>query len=140
SEGVATPIQVSSLTGVVAIAGGGYHSLALKPDGSVWAWGGGYFGQLGDGNFYTTGNGGVPTPVQVSSLSSVIAIAGGSYYSLALKSDGGVWAWGDGRAGTLGDGNFYTPSPYGVAIPILATSLTQRVKAIAAGGSNSLAL
>src|SRR6185369_16371097 len=69
----------------VAIAGGAQHSLALKSDGTVWAWGLGDGGQLGDGNFYTTGNRGVATPVQVSGLSAVTAIAAGGD-SLALSA------------------------------------------------------
>ena len=71
------------------IAGGGSHSLALKSDGTVWAWGQNERGQLGDG---TTSN--RSTPVQVSNLTGVIAIAAGDSQSLALKSDGTVWAWG----------------------------------------------
>jgi alpha-tubulin suppressor-like RCC1 family protein len=138
--GVATPVQVSGLTTVTAIAGGGNHSLALKSDGTVWAWGYGEYGQLGDGNFYTTGNRGVARPVQVSGLSGVVAIAGGARHSLALKYDGTVWAWGSGEEGQLGDGNFYANPPYGVATPVLASSLGQPVSAIAAGGNNSLAL
>ncbi len=56
-------MQVSGLSGVVAIAGGYVHSLALKSDGTVWAWGSNYSGQLGDG---TTTN--RSTPVEVSGL------------------------------------------------------------------------
>ena len=70
----------------MAIVGGSEHSLALKSDGTVWAWGSGYSGQLGDGNFYTTGNRGVATPVQVSGLTTVTAIAGGGAHSLALPA------------------------------------------------------
>jgi len=54
------PVQVAGLTGVQAIAGGGYHSLALKNDGTVWAWGYNGNGRLGDGT--TTDK---YTPVQV---------------------------------------------------------------------------
>jgi len=134
--GVATPVQVSGLSAVVAIAGGGEHSLALKSDGTVWAWGWGYYGQLGNGNFYTTGNQGVATPVQVSGLTTVTALAGGGGHSLALKSDGTVWAWGIGDYGQLGDGNYY---PSGVATPVQVIGLTG-VAAIACGGHHSLAL
>jgi alpha-tubulin suppressor-like RCC1 family protein len=44
-----TPVQVTNLTNVIAVAGGDSHSLALKSDGTVWAWGYNYYGQLGDG-------------------------------------------------------------------------------------------
>src|SRR6185436_7581774 len=43
------PVQVLNLTGVVAIAGGAEHSLALRNDGTVWAWGSNRRGQLGNG-------------------------------------------------------------------------------------------
>src|SRR3990167_4891225 len=94
-----TPVQVSGLSDVTAIAGGGYHTIALKSDGTVWAWGNNYFGQLGDGT-YTYRS----IPVQVSGLSDVTAIAGGWYHTIALKSDGTVWAWGYNDYGQLGDG------------------------------------
>ena len=74
-------MQVSSLTGVTAVDAGGHHCLALKSDGTAWAWGADFFGQLGDGS--TTGNASY-TPVQVSGLTGAIAIAGGDFHSLAL--------------------------------------------------------
>jgi alpha-tubulin suppressor-like RCC1 family protein len=136
---VAIPVQVIGLATVTAIAGGQDHSLALKSDGTVWAWGSGWAGQLGDGNFYTTGNRGVATPVQVSGLTSVTAIAGGGHHSMALKSDGTVWTWGWGYAGQLGDGHFHTNSPFGVATPIQVVGLSG-VVAIAGGLGHCLAL
>ena len=64
-----TPVKVSNLSNVTAVAGGGYHSLAMKSDGTVWAWGGSdYYGQLGNGTTKSPS----PTPVQVASLSSVL--------------------------------------------------------------------
>jgi hypothetical protein len=94
-----TPVPVSGLSGVVTVAGGYDHSLALRSDGTVWAWGSNSFGQLGNG---TTTNS--PTPVPVSGLSGVVAVAGGMDHSLALRSDGTVWAWGSNYWGQLGNG------------------------------------
>ncbi|MBI2556398.1 MAG: hypothetical protein HYW13_03105, partial [Planctomycetes bacterium] len=96
---------VLTLTGVLSaattpqIAGGVQHTIAIKSDETVWAWGYDWSGQLGDG---ITEN--HTTPVQVTRLGDVTAIAGGWYHMVALKSDGTVWAWGYNGAGQLGDG------------------------------------
>lgn len=106
-----TAVQVTGPDGtgylgdVIAIAAGGYHSLALRSDGTVWAWGYNVYGQLGDDT--TTDR---RTPVQVKGpdgngyLTNVTAIAAGPYHNLARKSDGTVWAWGRNFDGQLGDG------------------------------------
>ena len=73
--------------------------------------GGNEYGQLGDGT-----NTDSTAPVQVSGLKNVIAIAGGGYHSLALKSDGTIWAWGKNEYGQLGDG-----STTNSAIPVRST-------------------
>src|SRR5438874_2276504 len=73
----------SGLSSVIAIAAGWAHSLVLKSDGTVVAWGSNYYGQCA-----------VP-----NRLSGVIAIAAGAYHRLALKSDGTVVAWGDNNLG-----------------------------------------
>jgi uncharacterized repeat protein (TIGR01451 family) len=93
-----TPAQVPNLSGVTAIAAGGSHALALKSDGTVWAWGFGGHGQLGNGTMTEQQF----EPVQVSGLSGVKAIAAGSSYSLAVKSDGTVWGWGENDLNVLG--------------------------------------
>ena len=66
----------------MAIASGGETSLALKSDGTVWAWGSNSFGELGNGS-----NGNSNVPVEVSGLTGAVAIAGGFYHSFAA-----VWA------------------------------------------------
>jgi len=115
---------------VTAIAGGLLHSLALKSDGTVRAWGQNTSGQSGNGTVTFGSN----TPVQVSGLSGVAAIAGGDIHSLALKSDGTVWAWGYNLDGELGNGT-YTDSN----TPVEVSGLSG-VTVIAGGGFHSLAL
>ena len=87
-----------------AVAAGQQHSLALRRDGTVWAWGNNRFGQLGDGG---TASRDAPAPVLLAPgqpLGDVTAIAARLNHSLALTSDGVVWAWGENNHGVLGDG------------------------------------
>lgn len=79
------------------VAMGGHHTLALKDDGTVWAWGRNFYGQLGDGTPICRA-----TPMQV--LSHVIFIAAGMNMSAALLYDGTVWAWGNNHFDQLGLG------------------------------------
>ncbi len=84
---------------MVAVAAGGYHSLALRNDGTVWSFGNNANGELGDG---TTLN--RSTAAQVSGLSGIVGIAAGEQFSMALASDGTVFSWGRNTDGQLGDG------------------------------------
>ena len=130
-----TPVQVTGLTGVTAVAaasgtfledGTGY---ALTSNGNVWAWGDNTFGQLGNG---TTTNS--TTPVQVQGLTGVTAIAGGTTSGYALTSDGSVWAWGDNTFGQLGNGTTTNSTT-----PVQVQGLTG-VTAIAGGASVGYAI
>jgi hypothetical protein len=141
-----TPMQVSNLSGVKALAAGSEHSLVLKEDGTVWAWGNNSYGQLGN----AAAGYGSSTPVQVSNLSGVKAIAASDEHNLALKEDGTVWAWGKNNYGQLGDG---TTTNRTTPVQVRNAPLTKKrskvsgtlnnlsgVTAIAAGGTHSLAL
>ncbi|WP_347241856.1 hypothetical protein [Thermus sp.] len=99
SEAEPQPVKVQGLTDVVAVAAGWHHSLALRRDGTVWAWGKNDHGQLG-----ITPNPLVPYPVR--GLTDVVAIRAGFDTSYALRRDGTLWAWGWGRFGILGTGDF----------------------------------
>lgn len=118
------PSGVGNLSGITAIMGGEMHNLALKADGTVWAWGYNKYNQLGDGTttnrFY---------PVQVSLLTNIIALGSRAYHSLAIKADGTVWAWGTNRCGELGNGvadsnydNYVPNQVQGVSDPIMVTA------------------
>lgn len=92
-------------------AAGYYHSVALKSNGTLWAWGGNQWGQLGDG---TTTN--KYSPVQIGTDNNWVSVAAGIYHTVALKSDGTLWAWGNNQYGQLGDGtttNKYSPEQIG---------------------------
>ncbi|MCL1898897.1 MAG: FG-GAP-like repeat-containing protein, partial [Micrococcales bacterium] len=93
-----TPVQVQGLSGTAGALGeGGYHSMALKADGSVWTWGQNLFGQLGWGSISSA----VTVPGEVQNLAGVVGIEAGYHHSLALKGNGSVWGWGDNVYGYL---------------------------------------
>lgn len=91
------------------IAAGYAHGLAVKSDGTVWAWGSNVAGQLGLG---TADSARHDTAVQVPGLSSIVAVAAGSAHSLALDASGQVWAWGDNSQHQAGQSTpSFLPSP-----------------------------
>ena len=129
---------LGSGSGVIAIAAGFAHSLALKSDGTVAAWGGDGNGQLGDGrtgidslSFFPVG------VIRLGSGSSVIAIAAGAGHSLALKSDDSGVAWGTNSSGQLGDG---TKSGRSVPVAVSGFGSGSGVAALSGAFSHSLAL
>jgi alpha-tubulin suppressor-like RCC1 family protein len=123
-----TPNAVTGLSNVVQASSGNGFTVALKGDGTVWAWGNNSCG-LGDGASILTG-----TPVRVAGLTGITMIAAGYGHAVALKSDGTVWSWGWNYYGQLGDGTVLDR-----ATPIQVTGLTG-VTAISAGGFSSIAL
>jgi alpha-tubulin suppressor-like RCC1 family protein len=138
------PVQVKDglgfLSSVVSISAGGYTTLALKSDGTVWAWGDNAFGQLGNGTnvdsnlavqVMDTGGSGV--------LAGVTAVSSGATFSLALKVDGTVWAWGHNPNGELGNGTF-TASNLPVQVRVSTGVFLSGISGIAAGAWHSLAL
>jgi alpha-tubulin suppressor-like RCC1 family protein len=93
------PTRVRGLTHVVAIAAGSNTAYAVERDGSVWAWGRGIDGELGDGD---ATNRAVPT--RVLTHAPVTKVEGGGAMAYALDRQGQIWAWGSGLYGQLGNG------------------------------------
>jgi Regulator of chromosome condensation (RCC1) repeat/Secretion system C-terminal sorting domain len=100
------PVQVIGLTDIVDVEAG-THSLALKSDGTMWAWGRNQFGQHGVGNLQDH-----TTPVMISGITGVVEMACGHYNSVARKSDGSVWICGYGGGGQIGNGTAITSVMY----------------------------
>ena len=103
-----TPVQVKGISNAVQVAASVQHSLALLADGTVLAWGENGYGELGTGT--TEGPEECPSPCSmaprpVPGLTDVVAISAGEEYSLALRANGTVVAWGYDQYGTIGDGN-----------------------------------
>ncbi|MCK9262925.1 MAG: Ig-like domain-containing protein [Desulfomonilia bacterium] len=99
------PIPIGDDDDWEMLSAGKDHVTAVKADGSLWAWGCNIHGQLGDGK------GGDPEddhqvslPEQIGTDSDWSFISNGDQYSLAIKTDGSLWAWGHNNYGQLGDG------------------------------------
>jgi len=133
------PGNIGFLDSITAIMGGEHTNYALKSNGTLWAWGGNFAGQLGDGTYTNS-----VTPVQVSGLSTVKSLGGRGYHTLAVKTDGTVWAWGWNRYGELGHDTNGSPCPNGLAgtcsnVPVLVSGVSDPLM-VTGGGFFNLAL
>jgi len=125
-----TPILLTNVSGVSAIAAGNSSQCALLSSGTVECWGFNGDGELGNG---TTSNGS-GTPVAVSNLSGAVGISSGDGHACARLSDGTVACWGANSSGQLGNGSTNESS-----VPVPVSSLSG-VSATATGGHFSCAL
>ena len=126
-----SPVQVGALTSWKQVSCGIYYTMAVKNDGTLWAWGAGFTGELG---LNTGVNTHYSSPVQVGSGTTWKLVACGTYSTFAIKYDGTLWAWGDGINGALGLGSVTNRSS-----PIQIGSGTDW-KLIATGLYNSAAI
>jgi alpha-tubulin suppressor-like RCC1 family protein len=94
------PVQIGTDTNWRSVyATAGSHTLAIKTDGTLWAWGLNTNGQIG--NNTTTM---VLAPVQIGGATDWVSAAGGSAHSHAIKTNGTLWGWGLNSSGQLGNG------------------------------------
>jgi len=112
-----------------SIAAGNTYVLALKTDGTLWAWGDNSFGQFGNG---TSTSSYVPTKIGSDNDWKEVALGWG--YTIAVKTDGTLWAWGNNSSGQLGDGTSVNKS-----IPTQIGTSTDW-KTISVGTTHTIAL
>ncbi len=91
---------LNNIGNIIQVASGDEHTLLLRSDGTVWAYGKGEKGQLGNGQNRHS----LVAPVRVSGITNALAIAAGGDSSLAIFGDGFVATWGSNESGQLGDG------------------------------------
>ena len=113
------------------LSSGNAHSLGIKTDGTLWAWGNNNDGALGDGTLIEK-----HIPMQIGTSSNWKQISSGANYNLAVKIDGTLWAWGDNLYGQLGDGTTVDK-----LIPIqIGTATNWKQISTAEGGAHSMAI
>ncbi|HRU45471.1 MAG TPA: chromosome condensation regulator RCC1, partial [Spirochaetota bacterium] len=113
-ENKLSPVRIGVSTDWASVSCGRDHTIALKLDGTLWTWGNNGFGQLGDG---TTGSN-KSSPVQIGSSTDWASVSCGISHTVAIKSNGSLWAWGYNNSGRLGDGttaNKSSPIQIGVS-------------------------
>ena len=136
NDGRATPTQVGTDSDWASMASGGIHTLAVKTNGTLWAWGRNTSGQLGNGTT-TASNVTTSTPVQAGTATDWASVTVGSGYSLAIKTNGTLWAWGSNDNGQLGLGDngsgTHRTSPTQIGMDTDWASVT-------AGGSHTIAV
>jgi len=140
--------ELTGATNWLAISAGWYHTVALKSDGTLWAWGNNEFGQLGDGTTaaarllgFDPPNRTIPVQESTGATDWSAIASGGfdsggeAYHTVALKSDGTLWAWGYNGNGQIGDGTTWNKD-----IPTQESTEATSWSAIAAGGWHTVAL
>lgn len=93
------PVQIGTDTDWVSVYVGNDHSIGMKANGTLWAWGSNYSGQLGLGHQNS-----VSVPTQIGSDTDWQAISLGNFHTMAIKTDGTLWTWGNNSKGQLGNG------------------------------------
>jgi alpha-tubulin suppressor-like RCC1 family protein len=135
-EYITAPESVRNLGGVSSVAAGVSHALALKKDGTVWAWGKNWYGQLGTGHRDIESRKPEDSdyPVEVSGLKNIKQISAGYFRSLARADDGAVWRWGG-----YGNSEFLFPIVYEADIPV-KIEIHGKVISISSGGMHDVLL
>lgn len=132
---VTVPVMVSNslpggpINGALQITCGYQFGAALATNGTVWTWGSGSHGELGQGAVNPS-----YIPAQVPGLTNITQISAGWFHILARRADGTVWAWGENGHGEIGDGTAVNRSS-----PVQVLNVSNIV-AVSGGDDHSSAL
>ena len=128
------PLTIVSLAALACASLAIFLCPGASAAGTISAWGYNFEGQIGNGSFTTTGCKCVPTPTAVSGISTAVEVSAGSYFAVALLSDGTVRTWGSDSYGRLGDGSEVEKAE---PVPVPGVS---NAKQVVAGSYNGYAL
>jgi alpha-tubulin suppressor-like RCC1 family protein len=127
-----SPVSVvGGFTDWCQVSAGGVHSLGLRTNGTIWAWGSNQSGRLGDN---TTTSRRSPVSV-VGGFTDWCQVSAGNAHSLGLRTNGTAWAWGINYCGILGDGTITSRSS-----PVSVVGGFTDWCQVSAGGFHSLGL
>jgi alpha-tubulin suppressor-like RCC1 family protein len=137
--------EFSSSTNWKQVSSGYNHTLAVKTDGTLWAWGSNAYGAIGDN---TIGNRSTPRQISTSAgigINSWKQVSGGRFHSAAIRNDGTLWVWGDNGATQIGDnqGTFLVGRrsvPRQISIAALPPSGLSGWVQVSAGGYHTTAI
>ena len=99
TAGMSTETQIGNSNNWQSVSAGHYYMLAIKTDGTLWAWGANFNGQLGDGTKINKSS-----PIQIGTDTNWQIVYSGDRNASAIKTNGTLWAWGDNTDGQFGDG------------------------------------
>jgi surface protein len=102
---VTAPIQIGTNTNWLKVSTGMAHAFAIRSDNTLWSWGNGNLGKLGNGTTSRT------SPTSVSGSATYKEVSAGREHSLAIRTDGTLWAWGNNENGKTGFGDIDYPIP-----------------------------
>jgi hypothetical protein len=133
-------VRIGSETNWVFVSAGDAHNLALKSDGTIWAWGANFRGQLGDGRYGGMLSNGTfnmeHLPVHTVEGTDWVRVQAGFTTGYALKRDGTLWAWGLNNFGQLGIGS-WADSPKAVQVGTATNWSKIRAGGVSAAGIQS---